>query len=803
MKKILAGSASALSLCMLANPALAQQTQEPGTVTVVDEIIVTAQKREQRLQDVPVVVTVLSEQLLEDAGVRDIRDLAQLTPGLTVTSTFSEAATTARIRGIGTVGDNPGLESSVGVVIDGVYRPRNGVAFGDLGELSRIEVLKGPQGTLFGKNTSAGLINVVTRPASFSPEVGGELTFGDHGAIGGSVYANGPLVADQVAGRVFFAHRQRDGFLDVRTGNGPREALESSTQDYWTLRGQLQFDISARIRARLIGDVSRRDEDCCLGVVINRPPAAALADASAGLAAYVNPPAPQQRVASANRPSVQQVDDEGLSFEVNVDNALFGANLTSITALRRWETRLSQDSDFTAADLLYRPDDLAYRNTFETLTQELRLAGSTGHVDWMVGAFYADEDLERVDQLLFGRDFERFLSLLSSGGTSPTFVSLLTGLPVGSAFTAGEGQNDRYAQSSRSVAVFSNGDLRLGEQLTLSLGARFTSEEKTATANFDNTDDGLACSRSSARFQAGVWNAFGLTAAQQQQALGLMCLGFWNSAFEGRTLSQDREEREWSGTAKLVYRPSADLMIYGSYSRGYKAGGFNLDRTQTGITPDSDTSFPGEFVDSFEAGAKTDWLQGALLINGSVFHQVYSDFQLNTFLGTTYVVRSVPEVTSTGVDLDVLWRGALPGLTLQGGVTYAETTYGDDPVAGLPLLAGAQASFAPLWSTSAALTYERPLGAFLGRVALNLKHSSGYNTGSDLNPQKRQDAFALVGARIALAHPQDAWSLELWGQNLFDEDYAQVVFDASLQPSVLASFLGAPRTYGVTLRARY
>ena len=143
--------------------------QDQDSPTTVDDIIVTAQKREQSLQDVPIVVTSLSEELLQDAGVRDIKDMQILTPGLTVTSTQSEASTTVRIRGAGTVGDNPGLESSVGVVIDGVYRSRNSVGFGDLGELSRIEVLKGPQGTLFGKNTSAGVVNILTEQPSFTP----------------------------------------------------------------------------------------------------------------------------------------------------------------------------------------------------------------------------------------------------------------------------------------------------------------------------------------------------------------------------------------------------------------------------------------------------------------------------------------------------------------------------------------------------------------------------------------------------------------------------------------------------------
>ncbi|MFN4186324.1 MAG: TonB-dependent receptor plug domain-containing protein, partial [Hyphomonas sp.] len=181
-------------------------------------------------------VTALSGELMQDAGVKDIKDLQILTPGLTVTSTSNETVTTARIRGVGTVGDNPGLESSVGVVIDGVYRSRNSVGFGDLGELERIEVLKGPQGTLFGKNTSAGVINIITERPSFDPSVSAELTAGNFGAIGGSVSATGPL-SDMIAGRIFVAHRERDGFYDVNVGDGPRTLTEDNTQDYWTGRG--------------------------------------------------------------------------------------------------------------------------------------------------------------------------------------------------------------------------------------------------------------------------------------------------------------------------------------------------------------------------------------------------------------------------------------------------------------------------------------------------------------------------------------------------------------------------------------
>ena len=185
-------------------------------------VTVTAQKRDQDLQDVPITITAIGSQLLRDAGVRDIKDLTLLTSGLVVTSTSSEVSTTARIRGIGTVGDNIGLESSVGVVIDGVYRPRNGVGFGDLGELERIEVLKGPQGTVFGKNTSAGVINVISKRPDFEGGANAELTATNFNGYEAAASINGPLIDDKLAGRFYAAYRRRDGLYDVSTGDGTR-----------------------------------------------------------------------------------------------------------------------------------------------------------------------------------------------------------------------------------------------------------------------------------------------------------------------------------------------------------------------------------------------------------------------------------------------------------------------------------------------------------------------------------------------------------------------------------------------------
>lgn len=833
----------------------AQAQDQP---TTVGEIIVTAQKREQSLQDVPIVVTTLSEQLLEDAGVRDIKDLQILTPGLTVTSTTSETITTARVRGVGTVGDNPGLESSVGVVIDGVYRPRNGVGFGDLGEMSRIEVLKGPQGTLFGRNTSAGVINILTEAPSFVPGFEAEVTGGNFGAWGVGASVTGPLVGDTLAGRLYVATRQRDGFYDVNPGVGPRTDTEDQTQDFWTARGQLLFLPNDTVSIRAIGDYTERSEMCCVASQIRSGPTAALVNALAG-GDGVRPaqtggsfgPAPgyqflpYSRTAFSNRDTTQDVRDMGLSVEANIDIDSWNATLTSITAVRDWESTNAMDIDFSGADILYREANGDFGFSMDQLSQEFRLAGATDRMDWLVGAFFAREDLSRQDSYFLGAHYNPYLSMLltasvpggpytnrigcftAPGQTSLGLQACLVGLvpPTGPTFITGQGVRDSYSQESTSFALFTNNTFHLTDAFDLTVGLRWTRDEKTLNALQDNVGgNGLACAAAASN-AAAIAGAVGPATAQT--VIGTFCLPWSNFAFDNRAIHEDYSEDDISGTIKATYRINPDVMVYGSYARGYKGAGYNLDRVQTGVTPEASTFFPAETVDSWELGVKTTLLDGSMLFNVTGFHQTFNDFQLNTFLGTAFVVESIPEVTSTGVDIDLIWFAPVEGLSFQGGLTYAQTEYGDFTAADLAnparfgplsLLPGNQMSFAPEWSATGAVTYQRALGGGLvGGFNLSAKYTSEYNTKSDLLPAGMQDAMTLLNGRVSLGAEDERWRLELWGQNLTDEEYYQVVINAPLQGTAFASvpyntatdtqtynaFLGAPRTWGLTLRLRY
>jgi iron complex outermembrane receptor protein len=806
ISQVLRGSASLAILSALTCGAAHAQDKTP----TVDEIIVTAQKREQSLQDVPIVVTAIAGKLAQAAGVHDIKDLQILTPGLVVTSTSNETVTTARIRGVGTVGDNAGLESSVGVVIDGVYRPRNGVGFGDLGELERLEVLKGPQGTLFGKNATAGVINILSEAPKREFGANAEFTAGNYGAVGGSASITGPIT-DSLSGRLYFADRKRDGFYDVVAGQGPRTQKDDADQDFYTLRGQLLLEPNDNVKVRFIGDYTKRNESCCVAVQLNRGGTQGALDAvNPTPPSTLNPPDPFSRTAYSNRPTDQKIEDGGGSLQADID--LGWATLTSISAIRRWKTTNAQDADFSSADLLYRDGGGPFSNRFDTVSQEFRLANQSEKLDWLIGGFFASEKLESTNELLYGAQYEQYLGrLLSRSAANPNgianFVSILNGRAPGTSYAAGQGARDRYSQDTKTYALFTNETLHVTDKFDITGGLRYTYEKKDTDSLQIDTDGGIGCATALSR-SATIAGIVG--PANAGVVLSTMCLYFNNPAFNNRVLTQDHKDEKLSGTIKASYRFSPELMTYASYARGFKGGGFNLERAQgptatnpLPITPNASTVFPAEVADSFEVGVKSTLLNRSLLLNATGFYQKFKDFQLNTFLGTTFVVTSIPKVTSKGVDADFVWFTPLHGLSAQGGVTYAVTEFGSSVPAGFAQLANARLSFAPLWSVSTAVTYEQPVGPVVARFNVSGKYMSGYNTGSDLNTLKYQKGYALVNARVGVGPQNERWSVEAWAANLTNQDYRQVAFDATLQTGTVDMFLGQPRTYGMTLRLKY
>ncbi len=914
-------SAGMIALAGSVSHAQAQESP-PQNGVVEDEgiIIVTATRRASPLSDVPIAVSAVTAQAMQNSGASDIRSLNQLAPSLLVSSTGSEANASARIRGIGTVGDNPGLESSVAVFIDGVYRSRTGAGLNELGEIERVEVLRGPQGTLFGRNASAGLINVISKAPEFQLGGKAEVTYGnyDYWRLAGRI--TGP-VSDKLALSLDGVWSKRDGFYDLVDTSGNKVG-ETNDRDRYFLRGQALFEPNDALSIRLIGDYTNRDESCCGAAYIEtreRQPVAGggystapfnrIAAILAGQGSvFPSDPYDRELTITPGRDYVSKVKDWGLSGEVNYD--LGGTKLTSITAYRDYKSQDYGDYDYSGADLLYR-DPNTYRQ-FRTFTQELRAQGSAfGEVlDWLVGGYYAHEKLTLQDNIVFGDDYGRFAAcrLMAGAGANSNLTAqqlaacgrglatqaLITGTQaqlnaaltpaVGAgqagAISAGLGNGLRalaaipggtgdvasiYRQKSENWALFTHNIIHLTKQIDLTLGLRYTHESKRFSADFDNNNATCAALQGSSLPTLATTPALGQAAALAGGILTLGCLGNSSTGLNALNLNDRISDGELSGTAVLSWKPVDELLVYGSYSKGYKAGGYNLDRFQlgsTGLNPvpavfsprsDADVSslrFAAEKVDAFEVGLK--YTQPKWSVNIAAFRQEFKNFQLNTFNGTSFVVQNIngcdgslsagrtcdnddvgPGLISQGVELELAASPAR-NVRVAGGLTYARAKFanrlvgsGDGSVPldpALFLLPGSINSQAPevVTTVSASWTPEIGSSGLSALFYIDGRMTSDFNTGSDLFPEKRQDGFAVFNARVGVRGPQQRWAVEFWGQNIFNQDYTQVAFSSPLQSSspststtgqfalgapmanqLISAYLAEPRTYGITLRGSF
>lgn len=914
-----------LAISATAAPAFAQDTADDSADSADNAIVVTAQGRSQLLSDVPVAISAVSAETLQNSGANDIRQLNQVAPSLLVSSTGSEANGSARIRGIGTVGDNPGLESSVPVFIDGVYRSRSGIGLNELGEIDRIEVQRGPQGTLGGRNSSAGLISIYSKKPDFTFGATGEVTYGnyDYWRLGGSV--TGPI-SDTIAARLDGVWVKRDGFYKDTTNN-----RDVNNRDRYFLRGQLLFEPTDALSVRLIADYTKRDEECCAATYVgptvnpyignlNTPgiPATAtsnnivrvLTDLGQPLASF-NQGYSRNISVSPGRSFSGQTKDYGFSGQVDYDFG--GATLTSITGYREYRSSQAGDVDYGTVDILYRaPDADAYRQ-FHTFTQELRLQGEAfgGKLDWLVGGFYANEKLRLRDNLRFGSQYGRFATcrIVSGGGLAGLYAptqagcvaqgignlagvgrntllaaSGASGADIVAAFTALDGLNDKgsindvYRQDGENWALFTHNIFHITDKLDFTFGVRYTNDKKKFSATFSNDNtvcttvqglvlDDLSSTNATARALAGA-------------LIGLSCQGNSTAELNNVSINDKRSEDQFTGTAILSYKPIDDLLVYASYSRGYKAGGFNLDRSalKSPILPFAalggaqalvgSLQFDPEKVNSYEAGLK--YSSGPFTAGATFFRSDFSSFQLNTFNGTVFLVQNINGCSSNlnGGDRDqskftgapnynaaAATTGACPagdvsyGVRSQGveleaslvparsfrmtaGLTYARTKYRSNLVgsnSGAPLdqalrlLPGNNLSNAPELVATGSVAWTPDIGSsgLTGLVYIDGRLTSDYNTGSDLFPQKGQDGYAIFNARVGLRGPDEKWGIEIWAQNLFNKQYAQVAFNSPFQEGgtstttafadpqypggrqLFSQFLAEPRTYGVTLRGKF
>jgi outer membrane receptor protein involved in Fe transport len=849
VRSYLFAGASVLAMAASAAPSLAADAPSAQDSQVIEEVVVTATGREARLQDVPIAITAVTAETVKNAGITDLRSVQQIAPSFKFYTGQSNAAgTTASIRGIGTGGDNPGFESAVGFFIDGVYRNRSGVALSELPEVSRIEVLRGPQGTLFGRNTTAGAISVTTKGPEFSPRGFAIVSVGDYNYKSATFGITGPLIADKLAGRLEGNIQKRDGYITDVTSN-----RDINNRDRWNLRGQLLWNFDEG-SLRVIADTSATNEQCCSAVTSKLGSFAPAINFVAGLNNLTGilpaDPSARRTTISPNRDLAEKVKESGISAEYN--RTFGGVKFTSVTAYRDWKALRNQDIDFSAMDRAYRD---GYRDGFKTFTQEVRFQGDMGKLNWLAGAFFADEKLNHVDKIRFGADGARYVDALAAGvdlnGAAPggtgfnLFGSLGTAgcgpasalyancrileaalagspaAPFASAYAEavaagapvpGTGQNsDQFQTHTRSFSVFTHNEYALTDKLTLTAGVRWNHETKDVTANLDSTAPG--CSALTANpFYTGASQA--LLASPLAGFLLFVCNPVVNTVANG-SYSDGTEENEWTGTASLSYKLSDDVMYYGGFSHGYKAGGYNLDRSGFNISPAttvkpsiSETHFNPEFIDAYELGVKSSLFSGITTLNLNLFYQEVSDFQLNAFSGFNFVTRNVPKLISRGVELDSVTK-PMPGLTIQAGALYDEA-YFDSPVTfgTQTIRSGDKLAGQPKWTVTSAVTYKRPIpGTQLdGLVFVDGRYNSAYatqNLSRDPSGSTDNKAYAIFNARIGVGDQAGRWNAELFIRNLADKYYTIGGFAVPEQTGNYAVYPGEPRTYGATVRVNF
>ncbi|KTT76271.1 TonB-dependent receptor [Sphingomonas endophytica] len=865
------------------------------------DIVVTATRRSERLSNVPIAVSAFGQAALQNSGATDIRQMTQIAPSLMVSSTGSEANATARIRGVGTVGDNPGLESSVAVFIDGIYRSRTGAGLNDLGEVERIEVLRGPQGTLSGRNSSAGAISIYTKLPEFTFGGMAEATYGNYDAARVQAALTGPVVKDLLAFRVDAVASRRDGFLKDVVNN-----TDYNNRNRYFVRGQLLFTITPDLAVRFIGDYTHRDEKCCGAVYTDTRektdptpgvpgdyainPAGnrvtAILRSLGGVLPSEGDPYNRRIAQTPGRAYSALTTDGGLSMRVRWN--IGATQLTSLTAYREYKSGGAADLDYGNVDIAYRPDDgNAYRR-FDVFTHESRLSGSilNNRVDWLVGGYYAHENLRVVDNLRFGRQYGAFAACrvvatinpaaalrnpANSGCLSAAGRAVLTGA-VGTGIVGGIDRlstlndlgslRDVYAQTSENFAFFTHNIFKVTDRLNLTIGLRYTNEHKTLGAGFNNNNTVCPAQQSALRPLLGSTNP-----TLQSLAVGIVtltCTGNSTSALSGVAMNDQIHEGQLTGTGVVSWKPADSTLIYASYARGYKAGGYNLDRSDLTptvfATPTAasvvNLRFDPETVNAYELGLKFSSRQ--FTANVAAYRSEFTNFQLNTFNGTNYIVQNIGgcDTSLNGADRDAssatgactgkVGKGAVTQgveievgmyptntVTVNLGYTLADAKYQRDLVgsksgeplnAALFLLSGSQMSNAPKHTVTSSFTWTPALGGngLSGLFYVDGRLTSDYNTGSDLFIEKMQDGFFLMNARIGVRGAEQRWAIELWAQNLLDTNYQQVAFSAPFQGSysqsqvqrfgaptygtansLFAAYLGEPRTYGLTLRTRF
>ena len=712
---------------------------EPAA-NALEEIVVTARKSEERLQDVPLAVTAISQEALARAGAVDVRDLAQSVPGLFYRA-FSYGHPNLFIRGVGTRSYDAGAESSVGTFIDGVYIARFGAQVQDLADVERVEVLRGPQGALFGRNTIGGALNIVTHKPDDDFLARGSVTYGA-AHFGGnelnvSGLVSGPLVADKAFGQLSYSRSDAAGPTKIE-GTG-RLVNGGGTQ---TVRGRLVLNAADAWQVDLIADYFESVDNTFVwkandvggtrtGILLKNPfiPVAPINPDS-----YITP----------ITPGLGNTSRDGSGLSATVTYAGERVNMTSITAYRQGKTKQDNDTDATANEILRQPAT----EDSDQFSEELRFASTSGgpltfggKVNWLGGLYYFQESIDRKDQLIWGKD---------------SAVIFVTGVPTETV--------SYFAKiDTRSWAAFAHAGTELSDRWKLDLDLRYSEDKKSADL------------------------------AATEDHPGLIVVPY--------DVSPDPKFSSTDPTVTLSFKASPDAMLFASYAHGFKSGAFQFLASNAFV---AETYAMPESVDSYQVGLRSDWVDGRLRFNVTAFQYKYDDIQVPRVevVNNAPVVRLTNAAKSTvkGVEVEGV-AGIKDGFRLEYAYAYLDATYDDFLYAPGKDFTGNQMTRSPKNTGNLALVFDAPtsLGDITARIAGNYVDTFYFEPdNAKIDPGTKEPSHTTLDASIGLGH--GPWTLTLWGKNLTDEESRASVFNVSGNQLME---LWAPRqTYGLTLSGR-
>ena len=842
----------------------ADQNETVQPTAGVPEIVVTASKRAKTLQDTPIAVSVVDAQDIQQAEIQDLLDLQTLVPSLAIRQGQTSGNTNFFIRGFGNGQNAIGLEPSVGVFIDGVYRSRSAAAISDLPNLERVEVLRGPQSTLFGKNASVGVISVTTKKPQFEADGHLESSLGNFGLRRIEAYVTRPLnstLAVALGGN----YNRRDGYVtDLVTGD------DYNDRNRWSIRGDTLWEPSPDVKFRLIADYDKIDEKCCIVTNLIEGPTSANVRALGGQ--FVSEDPFSYNVSYDIVPN-NRIANSGISLQGDID---FGfATFTSITAYRRNEVDSQFDPDGTSLQLF--ATNTAH-SQIDTFTQEVRLQSNSAgdRFDWMIGGFYFDEQLQADNALFFGADYRRYLGSLLGNPTQVTAFETLSGIPAGTFAAAGQGISDRSVQDNRAWSVFGNMDLHITDRLTATFGISHTKDSKTISVAAQSTDSLAAVNLDQLGYNAslrtllaqrginlqnpasiGPFVATNAAAyAQLQQQALAVALGPANPFNQLRALQlfppflnvpnavEDGRSSDSSTdfTVRLAYALTDEINVYASYATGFKATSWNLSRQSRPAstifipgnpvvdpvtrqllraTPSSPVTGAGLYSTNLGAGTRFASPEDAevyeLGIKGNfdrfaftftLFEQTLKNFQSTVFTQDGFVFANAAQQSTFGVEVDIRWN-PLDGLFLTGGATVLDPVYDSFPNFGPGIdVSGQQPQGVAKTQFTLGANYNFTIGKLDAFVRADWQHIGN----SPFLDDPSQAALLagsgysreqnLVNMSLGIKTASN-FAVSLWGRNLFNNQYIVFAAPTVTQAGTISGAPNQPRTYGLTVRRSF